>query len=260
MAQRGDLFDVSGKIALVTGGTSGIGAMTVEGLVRAGARVYVCARKPEQLDATVQAMSELGECSGIRADITTDEGIQAIVEALGPLGRLDILVNNAGKSNSFPLGSFPRASFESAVSLNLTAPFLLTQALLPLLRNAASRDDPARVINIASLAGMRATGQEHFSYCASKAGLIMLTEHLARHLAPDDITVNAISPGFFPSRMTGATFEDPERLAAVASPLAKRAGMPEDIVGLVTFLCSRAGAWHTGVNFPLGGGRKVIDA
>lgn len=260
MARDDSLFDIGGKTALVTGGTSGIGAMIVEGLLRAGVRVFVCARKPEPLDKTVTAMSELGQCRGIPADITTDEGIQAIVEALSPLGRLDILVNNAGKSNSYPLGSFPRSSFESAVSLNLTAPFLLTQALLPLLRNAASREDPARVINIASLAGMRATGQDHFSYCASKAGVIMLTEHLARHLAPENITVNAISPGFFPSRMTGAVFEDPERLAAVASPLAQRAGMPEDIVGLVTFLCSRAGAWHTGINIPLGGGRKVIDA
>jgi NAD(P)-dependent dehydrogenase (short-subunit alcohol dehydrogenase family) len=260
MAQDRSLFDISGKIALVTGGSSGIGAMIVEGLVRAGVRVFVCARKPEKLDQIVTAMSVLGQCTGIRADIANDEGIQSVVDALAPLGRLDILVNNAGKSNSYPLGSFSRAAFESALNINLTAPFLVAQALLPLLRKAASREDPARVINIASLAGMRATGLEHFSYCASKAGVIMLTEHLARHLAPDDITVNAISPGFFPSRMTGATFTDPERVAQVASPLANRTGMSDDIVGLVTFLCSRAGAWHTGINIPLSGGRKIIDA
>lgn len=254
------LFDIKGKTALVTGGTSGIGAMIVEGLLRAGVKVFTCGRKPEQLEKAIASMSPLGECTGIRADITTDEGVEAIVDTLEPLGRLDILVNNAGKSNSYPLGSFPRSSFESAVSLNLTAPFMLTQALLPLLRSAASVDDPARVINIASLAGMRGTDQPHFSYCASKAGVIMLTEHLARHLAPDNITVNAISPGFFPSRMTGPALADPEYLAKVASPLAGRTGMPEDIVGLVTFLCSRAGAWHTGINIPLGGGRKVIDA
>jgi NAD(P)-dependent dehydrogenase (short-subunit alcohol dehydrogenase family) len=253
------LFRIAGKIALVTGGSSGIGEMIAEGLASAGARVWICGRRQEQLDAAVQSLSVHGEVHGIRADVATDQGIADIAGQLEPEGKLDILVNNAGIEVQHPLGAFPRSAFESVVDLNLTAPFMLTQALLPLLRKAATREDPARVINISSLVGMRAGTPSHFSYSSSKAGLIMLSEHLARALAPEDISVNAISPGYFPSGIS-TVLDDPAFRASVASPFGARVGTPEDIAGAVIFLCSRAGAWHTGINIPVSGGRKVIDS
>jgi NAD(P)-dependent dehydrogenase (short-subunit alcohol dehydrogenase family) len=255
----GGLFDISGKIALVTGGSSGVGEMIAEGLASAGARVWICGRKQDQLDDAVRSLSAHGEVYGVRADVSTDEGIAELARQLESNGRLDILVNNAGIEVKHPLGSFPRSAFESVLDLNLTAPFMLTQALLPLLRKAATREDPARVINIASLVGMRAGTNDHFSYSSSKAGLIILTEHLARALAPEDISVNAISPGYFPSKIS-IDLQDPAFRAAVASPIGARVGTPEDIAGAVIFFCSRAGAWYTGVNIPLSGGRKVIDS
>lgn len=253
------LFDISDKVALVTGGSSGIGEMIAEGLASAGARVWICGRKQDQLDAAVQTLSAFGDVHGIRADVVSDDGIAKIAQELAPLGKLDILVNNAGMDKQHPFGSFPRESFESVVDLNLTAPFMLTQALLPLLRASASREDPARVINISSLVGMRAGSFPHFSYSASKAGLLMLTEHLARALAPEDISVNALSPGYFPSRIS-TDLQDPAFRAKVASPFGARVGTPEDIAGAVIFLCSRAAAWNTGINIPISGGRKVIDS
>ncbi|WIW89511.1 SDR family oxidoreductase [Sphingobium sp. V4] len=254
------LFGISDKMALVTGGTAGIGEMIAEGLASAGAKVWICGRKQEQLDAATRALSKFGEVHAIRADVSTDEGIAELVAQLAPLGKLDILVNNAGTSVEHPLGSFPRSSFESVVDLNLTAPFMLTQALLPLLKASATPEDPARVVNIASLVGMRAGSIPHFSYSSSKAGLLMLTEHLARALAQDNISVNAVSPGYFPSKLTADSLSDPDFLAAVASPFLARVGTPEDIAGAVIFFCSRAGAWNTGINIPVSGGRKVIDS
>lgn len=253
------LFDIAGKTALVTGGSSGIGEMIAEGLASAGARVWICGRKQDQLDAAVKSLSANGEVHGIRADITTDEGIAEIVRELEPQGKLDILVNNAGFDAKHELGSFPRESFTSVLDLNLTAPFMLTQALLPLLRKSATQEDPARVINIASLVGLRAGAFPHFSYSSSKAGLLMLTEHLARALAPENISVNAISPGYFPSRIS-TDLQDPAFRASVASPFGARVGTPEDIAGAAIFLSSRASAWNTGINITVSGGRKVIDS
>lgn len=255
----GGLFDIRGKIALVTGGSSGLGEMIAEGLASAGARVWICGRKQDQLDAAVQSLSNHGEVRGIRADVSTDEGIAKLVGELEPNEKLDILVNNAGIEAKHPLGSFPRSAFEGVLNVNLTAPFMLTQALLPLLRKAATRIDPARVVNISSLVGMRAGSLDHFSYSSSKAGLLMLTQHMARALAPEDISVNAISPGYFPSKIS-TDLQDPAFRASVASPIGARVGTPEDIVGAVIFFCSRAGAWHSGVNIPVSGGRKVIDS
>jgi len=254
------LFDISGKIALITGGTAGIGEMIAEGLASAGARVWICARRQDRLDAAVEKLGQYGEVHGIRADVSTDEGIAGLVAALEPQGRLDILVNNAGTSIEAPLGKFPRVAFDSVMDLNVTAPFLLTQALLPLLRAAATPEDPARVVNIASLVGMSAGALNHFSYSASKAAVIRLTQHLARALARDNIAVNALSPGFFPSELTAEVLSDPAYKASVASPFGARYGTAEDITGHVIFLCSRASSWTTGINIPVSGGRRVIDA
>ena len=254
------LFDVSGKVALVTGATAGIGRMIAEGLVEAGARVWICSRKQAEVEKTASELAALGECHGLSADVRSDEGIAALVDALTPEGRLDILVNNAGTTFERTIGEVPKDRFLNVLDLNVASPFMLVQALLPLLRAAATPDDPARIVNIASLNGMRAVERHNYPYSTSKAGMLMLNEHLARMLAPDNITSNAISPGFFPSRLTGSELDNPEFRAKVASPLGARVGERDDIAGTVIYLCSRASSWVTGWNIPLGGGRKVIDS
>lgn len=254
------LFDISGKVALVTGATAGIGRMIAEGLVQAGAKVWICSRKPADVAATAADLSRLGECHGVVADVGSEAGIAALVDAMAAAGRLDILINNAGTSFERKIGELERDRFTHVLDLNLVAPFMLVQALLPLLRTAATPEAPARIINIASLNGMRAADRHNYPYSTSKAGMLMLTEHLARMLAPDNIIANAVSPGFFPSRLTGAELDNPEFRRKVASPLGGRVGEPEDIIGTIIYLCSRASAWVTGWNIPLGGGRKVIDS
>lgn len=253
------LFDISGKTALVTGATAGIGAMITEGLIHAGAKVWFCARSAEAVKARAAQLSCFGECEGVVADLAVQEGIDKVTHALERAGTLSILVNNAGASAHARIGRFPRHDFEQVLSVNLTAPFMLVQGLLPLLRAAAAPEDPARVINIASVNGMRAAPLNNYPYSSSKAALLMLTEHLGRMLASENITVNAVSPGFFPSQMTATSLSDPAFVAKVASPLGARVGTPEDIVGAVLYLSSRAGAWQTGLNLPVSGGRKVID-
>ncbi|WIW89462.1 SDR family oxidoreductase [Sphingobium sp. V4] len=254
------LFDIRGKVALVTGGTAGIGRMIAEGLVRAGADVFICARKVDQVATTEAELAALGRCRGVVADIQSDEGLAAILAAITPMQRLDILVNNAGRTWEAPLGSVEKSSMMKVYDLNVASTLMLVQALLPLLRRVATVEDPARIINIASLNGMRAADRSNFPYSTSKAAMLMLNEHLARELAGENITVNAISPGFFPSRLTAHMLDDPEFRASVASPLGGRIGASEDIAGTVIYLASKASSWLTGWNIPLGGGRKVIDS
>lgn len=251
------LFAIDGKIALVTGGTSGIGRMIAEGLVAAGAKVYVTARTAADVDATTAALG----CHGIVADLGTNEGVAAVGAALADEGQLDILVNNAGTVWLAPIEEFPREGFARVLDLNVSAPFMLVQALLPLLRVSARPGDPARVINIASIGAFRAGGWDNFSYSPSKAALISLTQHLGARLAGENISVNAIAPGLFPSRLTDeiVPLDDPAVYAAVASPLGNRVGTAEDIAGAVIYLASRAGAWLTGVTLPVSGGRATID-
>lgn len=258
----GRLFDVSGRTALVTGASIGIGAMIAEGLVRAGARVWICSRKAEDISARAEELGRFGECHGIAADLSSQAGIDGLAEALGAAtSSLDILVNNAGTSWAAPLESYPRAGFEKVVNLNLVAPFMLTQRLLPLLTSAASKDNPARIVNIASIDGTRPPELDSFAYSASKSGMIMLTRHLAKRLAADSITVNAIAPGIFESKMTAFWFDEchPAHVPLPTIPLANRPGDAEDIAGAVIYLCSRAGRHVTGVTLPVSGGQATID-
>ena len=185
-------------------------------------------------------------------------GLAAAVNAAGPL---HVLVNNAGATWGAPLETFPRAGFEKVLKLNLLGPFEVTSALLPALRAAATPDDPARVINIGSIDGIQLPRWESYPYSASKAGLAQLSRHMAKFLAAENISVNTIAPGFFPSKMTGSVMDldDPEALAEAASPLGRRIGTPEDIAGAVLYLSSRAGAWLTGLTIPVSGGRATID-
>lgn len=255
------LFRLDGRVALITGASSGIGAMIAEGYLRSGARVYICGRKQEALDATATRLRALGECHAIMADVSKEESRERLVTAISEReNKLHILVNNAGTSWGAPLGAFPSIGFDKVLQLNISAPFFLVQSLLPLLQNAASEADPARIINIASIDGIRPPRRETYSYSASKAGLLMLTKHLAKHLAPDHISVNALAPGLFETSMTGFIFdpEHPLHEAPPHLPLGNRAGRIEDIAGAAIYLASRAAAHVTAVVLPVAGGEESI--
>ncbi len=250
------LFDVTGKTALVTGGSRGIGLMIARGLVDAGARVLVSSRKVEELSAAGQQLAELGECYAVPGDISTVEGAHALAAATRErFQSLDILVNNAGAVWGAPLEEFPEVGWEKVLATNVEGIFHLTVALLSELRAAADPEDPARVINIGSIDGLRTPSVENFSYSASKAAVHMLTRHLAKRLASESITVNAIAPGPFESKMMAWALEDPDLRATVERevPLG-RIGRPEDVAGLALFLASRAGSYLTGTVIPLDGG------
>ncbi len=250
------LFDISGKTALVTGGSRGIGLMIARGLVQAGARVIVSSRKSADVEAAAEELAGLGDCHAIPADISTQQGAQELAGATTErFPTLDILVNNAGVVWGAPLEEFPAIGWEKVLHTNVEGVFFLTTALLGALRASADPEDPARVINIGSIDGLRAPSVENYSYSASKAAVHMLTRHLAKRLAAEHITVNAIAPGPFESKMLAFALENPEGRAAIERgvPLG-RIGRPDDVAGLTLFLASRAGAYVTGAVIPLDGG------
>ncbi len=249
---RSDLFDVSGKTALVTGGSRGIGRMIAAGLVQGGARVVISSRKEADLRETADEL----ECAAIPGDLSSPEGAVALAEAVRrEFDRLDILVNNAGTNWGAPLEEFPASGWDRAMHTNVEGIFHLTVALLPALRASASEDDPARVINIGSIDGLRAPILDNYSYSASKAAVHMLTRHLAKRLAGEHITVNAIAPGPFESKMMAFLLDNPETREQIEGtvPLG-RIGRPDDVAGLTLFLASRAGSYMTGTVIPLDGG------
>ena len=250
------LFDVSGKVAVVTGGSSGIGSMMARGLLENGAKVYITARKAERLEAMQQELSQFGECIAIQGDMSRVEGIEALVAAIGEHEEsIDILINNAGANWAAPLDAFPEKGWDKVMDINIKSIFFATQKFIPLLTAAGSKDDPSRVINIASINGIRNSGMPTYAYSASKSGVIHLTEHLATDLASENINVNAIAPGLFPSNMTKQIVEnDGMTTAAIARIPRGRMGKPEDIAGTAIFLSSTASAWLTGQTIVLDGG------
>ncbi len=250
------LFSVKGKVAVVTGGSRGIGLMIAEGLVRSGVRVYISSRKAEVCDAVAERLAEHGECISLPADLSSAEGVDGLVAAIGEReSELHLLVNNAGATWGAPLEDFPDDAWDKVMATNVKAVFGLTAGLLPLLRAAASEDDPARVINIGSVDGMRVPETENYPYAASKAAVHMVTRQLAHRLTRDHVNVNAIAPGPFPSKMMAFLLdaEGGEQLVASSVPMG-RIGRPDDIVGAVLFLSSRAGSYLTGAIIPLDGG------
>lgn len=246
-----DLFDISGKVAVVTGGGSGIGAMIARGFVEAGVRTYIASRKADQLQAFA---AELGEaCTPIPADLSTEAGCKALADAVAEREQqVHILVNNAGATWGVPLAQHDEASWHRVLDLNVQGVFHTTKFLLPLLQAAGSADDPARVINIGSINGLRPPALETYSYSSSKAAVHQLTAHLASQLAPT-VTVNAVAPGPFESKMMKATLDAFGDSIAAGSPM-KRIGRPDDMVGITRFLASRGASYITGAVIPVDGG------
>jgi NAD(P)-dependent dehydrogenase (short-subunit alcohol dehydrogenase family) len=256
----GDLFGVAGKVAIVTGGSRGIGAMIASGLVRAGCRVYITSRKQEACNAKAAELAAFGDCISVPLDLAAPGGVDDLVRAVSDReDRLHILVNNAGATWGAPLEEYPLAAFDKVWNINVKALFALTTRCLPLLRAAVSADDPARVINIGSIDGLGVPAMESYAYSTTKAGVHMLTRHLASRLSAESITVNAIAPGPFDSKMMAFALDDPQTRAGIAAsvPLG-RIGEPDDMAGAVIYLASRAGRYLTGAVIPVDGGLCTI--
>jgi NAD(P)-dependent dehydrogenase (short-subunit alcohol dehydrogenase family) len=252
-----DLFSIDGKVALVTGGSRGIGAMIARGFVEAGAKVYISARKEAECAQTAATLSENGTCIALPADLSTEDGCRGLADAIAAReGALHVLVNNAGANWGAPLAEFPDSGWDRVLNLNVKGVFHLTKMLVPLLEKAGSASDPARIINIGSIDGLKVPFLETYSYSASKAAVHHMTRVLAIQLAPRHITVNAVAPGPFESKMMAATL-DRFRDAIVGSCPLGRIGEPEDMAGVAIYLASRAGAYVTGVVIPVDGGITV---
>ena len=251
----GTLFRLDGRVALVTGGSRGIGRMIAAGFVAQGAKVYVSSRKAEACEETA---AELGpNCIPLPADIATVDGCRNLATALAAREeRLDILVNNAGAAWGVPFDDFQEAGWDKVMDLNVKSPFFLTQALHPLLKAAGRREQPAKVINITSIDGLRLNPWDTYSYHASKSALIYLTKRMAAELVKDAINVTSIAPGAFASEMNRAARDHGD---AVAKRIpAQRIGVDEDMAGTAIFLASRAGDYVVGDTIAVDGG--VVNA
>lgn len=254
------LFSLEGKTALITGGSRGIGLMIAQGYVAAGVHVYISSRKAAVCDAVAEELSAMGRCTSLPADISTAEGCQDLADAfMEQESKLDILVNNAGATWGAPFDTYPDDGFDKIMFLNVHSVFSLTRNLAKALETAGTADDPARVINIGSMDGLHVptvseTGT--FAYSASKAAVHHLTRSLAIELAPRQITVNAIAPGFFESKMTDYVLGNFKESIEDNAPL-NRIGKPEEMAGIAIYLASRAGAYTTGAVIPVDGGTCI---
>jgi NAD(P)-dependent dehydrogenase (short-subunit alcohol dehydrogenase family) len=250
----GELFSIKGKVALVTGGSRGIGLMIARGYVEAGAKVYISSRKKEVCDAVAAQLSEVGECVSLPADLSTNEGCKQLADELAAReSALHILVNNAGAAWGAALEEYPEVGWDKVMDTNVKSLFFLTQYLLPQLERAARPNDPARVINIGSIDGIKVPFVENYAYGPSKAAVHHLTRVLAVKLGERGITVNAIAPGPFESQMTKWLLEHHQKTIEATCPLG-RIGEPADMAGAAIYLASRAGAYLNGVVIPVDGG------
>jgi NAD(P)-dependent dehydrogenase (short-subunit alcohol dehydrogenase family) len=251
------LFDVSGKVVLVTGGSRGIGEMIARGFVDAGAKVYISSRKAEVGEALAKELSKIGSCTSLPADLSSEAECQRLAgEIAARETHLDVLVNNAGATWGAPMDQYDEAAFERVLALNVKGVFHLTKFLRPLLEADATSDSPSRVINIGSIDGLHVPTLETYAYSASKAAVHQLTRHLAKVLAPK-VTVNAIAPGPFESKMMRATLEAFGDSIAQEAPM-KRIGRPSDMAGAAIFLASPAASYITGVVLPVDGGIATL--
>jgi NAD(P)-dependent dehydrogenase (short-subunit alcohol dehydrogenase family) len=251
------LFDVSGKTAVVTGGSKGIGAMIAQGFVENGVKTYIVARDAEVCREAAERLSKQGTCISIAADLGDVHGIKALAaEIAAKEKKLHILINNAGFGHAAPVDEYAAEDFDRVMAINARTPFFLTQALLPLLRDAATAEDPARVVNMSSGAGLRPLGKNNFSYGASKAAEIQLSLRLALALAADNINVNVMTPGRVKTaalaRFQAATGQD-----LTSNIPSRRLSGAEEMAGTVLYLCSRAGANTTGIVLSADGGQSI---
>ena len=251
-----ELFSLQGRVALVTGGSRGIGRMIASGLLRHGAKVFISARKAEQCDETAKELSSLGTCISLPADVSTVEGCRLVaLEMAQRESGLDILVNNAGAAWGEPFESFPEKGWDKVVDLNMKTPFFLTQALHEMLKAAAKPQQPAKVINVASIDGISVNKWDTYSYTASKAGLIHLTKRMALRLAQDNIVVSGIAPGPFPSEMNKEARDHGDHVAQHVP--AGRIGVEDDMAGVAVYLASRAGNYVVGETIAVDGGVTI---
>ena len=248
-----DLFSVSGKVALVTGGSRGIGLMIASGVVEAGAKVYVASRKQQDCDRAAAELSRVGTCFALPGDLASHAGTRALADAFAAREpALHVLVNNAGANWGAPLADYPEAGWDKVMALNVKAVFDLTRMLLPQLEAASKPGDPARVINVGSIDGLSVPLLDTYAYSASKAAVHHLTRVLARKLAPQ-ITVNAIAPGPFESKMMAETLKNFGDAIKKSCPMG-RIGEASDMAGIAIYLASKAGAYVTGAVIPVDGG------
>ncbi|MEO1407070.1 MAG: SDR family oxidoreductase [Pseudomonadota bacterium] len=248
-----NLFSLEGRVAVVTGGSRGIGKMITKGYLQYGAKVYISSRKAEQCLETAAELSSLGECVAVPMDVSTVEGCRDLAAEIAKReDKVDILVNNAGAAWGAPFDEFPESGWNKVMDLNVKSPFFLTQALHKHLKAAASETQPAKVIMVASIDGIRINPWETYSYQASKAGLIQLTRRMAARLVADNICVSGIAPGAFASEMNKAARDHGDQMAQMIP--AKRIGKDEDMAGVALFLASRAGDYVVGETIAVDGG------
>jgi len=252
-----ELFSLAGKVAIVTGGSRGIGKMIAAGYVANGVKTYITARKAQACEETASELAAMGECIALPADLSTKQGREAFVaEIKSRETKIDILVNNAGAAWGAPFEEYPDEGYDKVMDINVKAIFTLTRDLMPLLTNGADQSNPSRVINIGSIDGLRVSTMDNFAYGASKAAVHFLTKNLALRLGPKGVTVNAIAPGAFQSHMMSATLEKFGDKIADENPLG-RIGSPEDMAGLAVYLASNASKYMTGQVIALDGGRHI---
>jgi|SRR5690606_8770926 len=259
MMNLDSLFGLKGRVALITGGSSGIGRHMALGLASTGARVYICARRADKVAAEAEAiaMESGGEVIGLPADVASVEGIAALVADLSRREKaLHILVNNAGTIVDGTFDEYPEDGWDKVMNLNLKTPFFLTQKLLPLLRAGATAELPSTVINIGSVGALKVGPRENYAYQASKSATHFMAKSYATHLAKDNITVNVVAPGFFESEMTVIANDEMRNMVESMVPRG-RTGTPEDMAGVAIYLSSRAGAYVTGIVLPVEGGLSI---
>jgi NAD(P)-dependent dehydrogenase (short-subunit alcohol dehydrogenase family) len=254
-----DLFSVAGRTALVTGGATGIGRICAEALLGAGARVLIASRKAEACEAVARELSAIGPCEGFGGTVASEQGVAALAEETRRrAGGLDILINNAGANWGAPFEKFEWKGWDRVLSVNVAGLFTLTRDLMPLLLASGSEERPATVINIGSVMGTITQSENAYSYAASKGAVHHLTRILASEFAGRHVTVNAIAPGPFKTRMTAFTLDGQAGLAAaLASVPMGRLGRPEDLAATVLYLAGRGGAYTTGAVIPVDGGVSV---
>jgi NAD(P)-dependent dehydrogenase (short-subunit alcohol dehydrogenase family) len=250
-----ELFGVEGKVVLVTGGSRGIGLAIAEGFVKAGARVYIASRNAEACDQAAQELSLLGQCFSLPSNVSRLEGCQSLADDLGSRETaLHVLINNAGAIWAEKLEGYPESGWDKAFDVNVKGPFFLVQALNTLLLAGASQDDPARIINVGSIDGLHVPTHETYAYSSSKAAVHHLSRHLAAHYAPFNVTVNAIAPGLYKSKMLAATLEERGEESVLEPVPLRRFANSFDVAGTAIYLSSKAGAYVTGAIVPVDGG------